>query len=62
MPYDTLSGQLWLALVGGVVAASLTLLTRLDRVDVPTTRLALGDGADEAVGRRAADDGGERAP
>jgi tight adherence protein B len=38
-PYATLEGQLWLALVGAVVAASLLLLTRLDRIDLPSARL-----------------------
>jgi tight adherence protein B len=38
-PYATVEGQLWLALVGAVVAASLLLLTRLDRIDLPTARL-----------------------
>ncbi len=32
-PYATLEGQLWLTVVGGVFAASLVLLARLDRVD-----------------------------
>jgi len=38
-PYGTVEGQLWLALVGGVVAASLLLLARLDRIDLPSARL-----------------------
>jgi tight adherence protein B len=38
-PYATLEGQLWLGLVGAVVAASLVLLSRLDRVELPTPRL-----------------------
>ena len=38
-PYSTVEGQLWLAVVGGVVAASLLLLGRLDRIDLPSARL-----------------------
>lgn len=38
-PYATLEGQLWLAVVGGVFAVSLTLLARLDQVRVPVTPL-----------------------
>jgi len=38
-PYGTVEGQLWLAVVGGVVAASLLLLGRLDRIDLPSARL-----------------------
>jgi tight adherence protein B len=38
-PYTTFEGQLWLAVVGGVVTASLVLLTRLDHIDIPTARL-----------------------
>jgi tight adherence protein B len=51
-PYGTFEGQLWLAVVGGVVASSLMLLGRLDRIDLPSTRLlAQAPGADG--GRRA---------
>jgi tight adherence protein B len=42
-PYATVEGQLWLLLVGGVVAASLTFLVRLDRVDLPATPLVAVD-------------------
>lgn len=38
-PYATLEGQLWLLVVGGVVAASLGFLVRLDRIDLPATPL-----------------------
>lgn len=38
-PYATLEGQLWLLVVGGVVAASLAFLVRLDRIDLPATPL-----------------------
>lgn len=38
-PYATLEGQLWLLVVGGVVAASLAFLIRLDRIDLPATPL-----------------------
>lgn len=47
-PYSTLEGQLWLAVVGGVVAASLVLLARLDRIDLPSARLLPGPTAGEA--------------
>lgn len=38
-PYTTVEGQLWLAVVGGVFAAALVLLVRLDRVDLPAAPL-----------------------
>lgn len=47
-PYATLEGQLWLAVVGGIVAASLLLLARLDRVDLPASRL-VADGHETPV-------------
>ena len=50
-PYGTVEGQLWLAVVGGVVASSLMLLGRLDRIDLPSARLLA----------RAPADGGRRA-
>lgn len=50
-PYGTVEGQLWLAVVGGVVAASLLLLGRLDRIDLPSARLlARAPGADQGHG------------
>lgn len=50
-PYGTVEGQLWLAVVGGVVAASLLLLGRLDRIDLPSARLlARAPGADRGHG------------
>lgn len=47
-PYATLEGQLWLLVVGGLVGVSLRLLARMDRIDVPATRLV---GAPPAEGR-----------
>lgn len=51
-PYGTVEGQLWLAVVGVVVAASLMLLGRLDRIDLPSARLVARPPGDDP-GRRA---------
>jgi tight adherence protein B len=51
-PYGTVEGQLWLAVVGGVVASSLMLLGRLDRIDLPSVRLLAR--APDATGERRA--------
>lgn len=48
-PYATLEGQLWLAVVGGVFAVSLTLLARLDRLRVPVTPLLVAR-SDDPIG------------
>ena len=39
VPYATVEGQLWLAVVGGVFTLSLMLLLRLDRIDLPVAPL-----------------------